>query len=161
MNLSPRKHSQKSATVSQPIRGSALIVWRYLRSVAHMTSPPTTQFQVSRREVKDGSGIGSLNTVDGAIETLEAYGLLSRYPEVGSNDGYQYELLTLDENPTPVISIRTIAAALRQVADNLERNDPVIRSEQLNQWAILAYKARKLLPTNVYFRFNDRDNISP
>lgn len=110
-----------------------------------MTDPPTRLFQVSRREIKDGTGIGSMNTIDEAIGALEAYGLLLRYPEYGSNDGYQYELLSLDEKPMPVISARSIASVLKQLVDKLERDSSALKCEQLNQLAIITYKAQRLI----------------
>lgn len=103
------------------------------------------RFQVSRREIKEGTGIGSLNTIDTAIESLEAFGLLLRHPEPGSNEGYQYELLTLDESPVPLISATTITDAFRKLTDSLEQRASSLGGEQLNQWALLAYKARRLL----------------
>lgn len=145
MNLSPRRNPHSSAGSNQPIRGSALAVWRYLRGVALITDLPTKRFQVSRREIKEGTGIGSLNTIDSAIESLEAYGLLLRHPEPGSNDGHQYELLTLDEHPIPLVSAKTIVDTLRQLADSLEQRASSIGGEPLNQWALLAYKGRRLL----------------
>ena len=145
MNLSPRRNPHNSASSNLPISGSALAVWRHLRGIALLTDLPTKRFQVSRREIKEGTGIGSLNTIDSAIESLEAYGLLLRHPEPGSNDGHQYELLTLDESPVPLISATTITDTLRKLADTLEQRASSLRGEQLNQWALLAYKARRLL----------------
>lgn len=145
MNLSPRRNPPNSAGGNQPIRGSALAVWRYLRGVALITDLPTKRFQVSRREIKEGTGIGSLNTIDSAIESLEAYGLLLRHPAPGSNDGHQYQLLTLDESPAPFISATTIIDTLRKLADSLEQRAASLGGEQLNQLALLVYKARRLL----------------
>lgn len=145
MNLSPRRNQHNTGGSNLPIKGNALVVWRYLRGVALTTEIPTKCFQVSRREIKEGTGIGSMNTIDTAIESLEAYGLLLRHPEPGSNDGHQYELLTLDESPAPLISAMTITDSLRRLADSLEQRASSIGSEQLNQWAILTYKGRRLL----------------
>jgi hypothetical protein len=145
MNLSPRRNPHNPAGGTQPIKGSALAVWRYLRGVALITGLPTMRFQVSRREIKEGTGIGSMNTIDSAIESLEAYGLLLRHPEPGSNDGHQYELLTLDESPVPLINATTITDTFRKLTDSLEQRASSLGGEQLNQWALLAYKARRLL----------------
>jgi hypothetical protein len=100
---------------------------------------------VSRREIQRGTKIGSLNTIDEAVAALEAYGFILRFPEPGSNDGHQYELLTLDERPIPVVNVETITKTLRQLADNLEGSALSLSSDQLNQWAILASKARRLI----------------
>ena len=145
MKLSPENYSQIVIDMNQPIRGSALSVWRYLRSVALTTNPPTQRFQVSRREIKAGTGLGSMNTIDDALAALEAYGFLSRYPEPGSNDGHQYELLILDENPKPLISTRTITMILRQVVDTLEKESRPMTLQQILKWSKLTCQARRLL----------------
>lgn len=110
-----------------------------------MTNPPTKRFQVSRREIKVGTGLGSMNTIDDALAALEAYGLLSRHLEPGSNDGHQYELLTLDETPSPLISTRTITATLREVADSLEKSSQAMSHHQILRWSKLTHQARRLL----------------
>jgi DNA-binding HxlR family transcriptional regulator len=131
MNLTPRRPSDGPKGISTPLKGSALIVWTYLRSIAFMTSPPTRRFQVSRREIQRGTKIGSLNTIDEAVAALEAYGFILRFPEPGSNDGHQYELLTLDERPIPVVNVETITKTLRQLADNLEGSASLLKSDAL------------------------------
>lgn len=145
MNLTPRNLTETPAKGRPQVRGSVRLVWLFLKDVAFKTSPPTKRFQVSRREIKEGTGIGSLNTIDDALATLEAYSLLARYAEPGSNDGDQYELLTLDENPAPVIDIKVTVNTLRQLADSLEQEGARLTYEQLGQFSILALKARRIL----------------
>jgi hypothetical protein len=146
MNLTPRKsargHGKRGATA---LKGSARAVWLYLRGIALKTDPPTLRFQVSRREIKQGAGIGSLNTVDDALAALESYRLLLRHLEPGSNDGHQYELLTLEESPAPVIKTKTVAATLRQLAEAVERDGSTLTREQLGRCSKLAHQARRLL----------------
>lgn len=144
MNLTPRRQSRQLAGAGHPIKGSTLTVWLYLRSVAFKTNPPLKEFQVSRREIKQGAGIGSFNTIDEAVSALESFGLLLRHLEPGSNDGHYYELLTFDEYPVPVVSTKTVITTLRQLADGLERSSTNLTHEQINQWAIIASKARRL-----------------
>jgi hypothetical protein len=100
---------------------------------------------VSRREIKEGTGIGSYNTIDEAVASLESFGLLRRHLEPGSNDGHQYELLLLDENPAPAVTAKTIIDSLRQLADSLERSSSALTAEQISGWSKLAHKAQKLL----------------
>lgn len=145
MNLTPRRPPRRINEDGFSIRGSALTVWLYLRSIAFRMNPPLKEFQVSRREIKQGTGIGSFKTIDDAVATLESFGLLLRHPVPGSNDGHYYELLTLAEHPVPVVSTQTVVNTLRQLADNLECTNAFLTREQINQWSILAHKARRLL----------------
>jgi hypothetical protein len=145
MNLTPSSQAVKSDSRNSLLKGRTLDVWRFLLGIARQTAPPTKRFQVSRREIQKGAGVGSLNTVDEALERLEAFGLLMRDSLPGSNEGYIYELLTLDENPIPNINRWGIAALLRQVADTLERDTMAMTPEQISKWSGLVYKARQLL----------------
>jgi DNA-binding HxlR family transcriptional regulator len=113
--------------------------------MAHQTNPPTMSFQVSRREIQTGTGIGSLNTIDSALEDLESYGFLSRHASPGDNEGQVYQLLTLEENPIPNVNRWHIVATFRQVADSLERNDKALTLQQIFKWSRLTYQARRLL----------------
>jgi hypothetical protein len=100
---------------------------------------------VSRKEIQDGAGIGSLNTVDNALEELESYNLLVRYGAPGDNEGQTYELLTLEERPIPHINRWHIVSTFRQVADSLENNDRALTLQQITKWSKLTYQARRLL----------------
>lgn len=127
------------------IKGSTLAVWRFLLSVAHRTDPPTRRFQVSRKEIQDGARIGSLNTVDNALEELESYNVLARNGSPGDNEGQIYEMLTLEDRPIPHINRWHIVATFRQVADSLESNDRALTLQQITKWSKLTYQARRLL----------------
>ncbi len=100
---------------------------------------------MSRKEIQDGAQLGSLNTVDSALEDLESYNFLSRYMQPGSNEGQIYELLTLDEAPVPSINRWQIVAMFRQVADNLENDSKAMTIQQIVKWSKLTYQARRLL----------------
>ena len=147
MNLTPdlKPRETRLNRHSSALKGSTLAVWHYLLSVANRTNPPTRRFQVSRKEVQDGAGIGSLNTVDSALEDLESYNLLSRYSSPGDNEGQIYELLTLEESPIPHINRWHIVTTFRQVADSLESDDKAMSLQQIVKWSKLTYQARRLL----------------
>jgi len=51
----------------------------------------------SRKEIKSGSGLGSMVTVDSAIEHLKNIGLLKVRPAVGALVGNEYEIFTPEE----------------------------------------------------------------
>ncbi len=147
MNLTPKsiKHSKGLNRSASVIKGSTLTVWWFLLSVANKTDPPTKRFQVSRKEIQDGTQMGSLNTVDGALEDLESYNLLSRYSQPGANEGQIYELLTLEEHPIPNINRWHIVETFRQVADSLESHDKALTLKQIVKWSKVTYQARRLL----------------
>lgn len=127
------------------IKGSTLAVWRFLLANANRTDPPTRRFQVSRKEIQEGARIGSLNTVDNALEELESYNLLSRYSSPGANEGQIYELLTLEESPIPHINRWHIVATFRQVADSLEMGEKALTLQQITKWSKLTHQARRLM----------------
>jgi hypothetical protein len=127
------------------MKGSTLAVWHYLLSVAHRTDPATRRFQVSRKEIQDGAQIGSLNTVDNALEDLESYNFMSRYHLPGDNEGQLYELFTLEENPIPNLNRWHIVATFRQIAESLEAGDKALTLQQIIKWSKLTYQARRLL----------------
>lgn len=147
MNLTPdlRRRVTRSNGHNSVLKGSTLAVWHYLLSVANRTEPPTRRFQVSRKEVQDGARIGSLNTVDSALEDLESYNLLNRYSSPGDNEGQIYEMLTLEEDPIPHINRWHIVTTFRQVADSLERDDKAMTLQQIVKWSKLTYQARRLI----------------
>jgi len=145
MNLTPKPNGSPARANGSVIKGSALAVWRYLLGVANRTDPPTRRFQVSRREIQEGAHIGSLNTVDSALEELESYGFLCRYPSPGDNDGQVYDLLTLEECPIPNLNRWHIVETFRKVAESLAADDRAMTLQQIAKWSRLTYQARRLL----------------
>lgn len=145
MNLTPQQPAGGAKGVTVRMRRRAGRVWLYLLSVARATTPPTLRFQVSRREIQSGTGIGSLNTVDSALEDLEAFGVIQRHPEPGSNDGMQYELVTLDECPSRLIDPALIASDLRQAASYVEEAGPGLTDDELLKCLELTHRARQFM----------------
>lgn len=145
MNLTPKPNGSPARANGSVIKGSTLSVWRYLLGVANRTDPPTKRFQVSRKEIQEGARLGSLNTVDNALEELEAYNFLSRYPSPGDNEGQVYELLTLEEQPIPNLNRWHIVDTLRRVAENLAADDRAMTLQQIVKWSKVTYQARRLM----------------
>ncbi len=82
-------------------RGKSKQVWDYLWSVTRGAVQPARSIRKSRKEIKDGSGIGSMVTVDAAIEHLSRVGLLKVSRSIGSPNGNEYEIFTPEEfDPT-------------------------------------------------------------
>jgi DNA-binding HxlR family transcriptional regulator len=145
MNLSPKPNGSPAGESGSVIKGSTLAVWRYFLGIANRTDPPTKRFQVSRREIREGARIGSLNTVDSALEDLESYNLLARHPSPGDNEGQVYELLTLEQQPIPNLNRWHIVETFRTVAESLAADDKAMTLQQIVKWSKLTYQARRLM----------------
>ena len=106
-------------------RGKSKQVWDYLWSVSRGAINPSRTVRKSRKEIKENAKLGSMVTVDAAIEHLEKVGLLKVIPNVGSLGGNEYEIYTPEEiertstsiTSTPSISGNT---SLTQKVDNLD-----------------------------------------
>ncbi len=103
-DISPTRDYQKvpnSVTrVAVPtgmFRGKSKQVWDYFWSISRGAISPTRTFKKSRKEIKNGSGLGSLVTVDAAIEHLQALGLIKVNQTIGSGWGNEYEIFSPDE----------------------------------------------------------------
>jgi hypothetical protein len=87
----------KQAIPSGVFKGKSKQVWDYLWSVSRGAIVPTRIIRKSRKEIKAGSGLGSMVTLDAAIDHLEQVGLISIKPSIGSLLGNQYEVFTPEE----------------------------------------------------------------
>jgi hypothetical protein len=103
-------------------RGKSKQVWDYLWSITRGAIVPVKSTRKSRREIKAGSGLGSMVTVDAALEHLESVGLIAVRPAVGSLSGNEYEVFTPDEAYTSTPSITSTASTTRitQKVDELD-----------------------------------------
>jgi hypothetical protein len=100
-------------------RGKSKQVWDYLWSVTRGAIIPTRSIRKSRREIKAGSGLGSMVTVDAALEHLENVGLIAVKPAIGSLTGNEYEVFTPEETSTS-ISSTTSSTRITQKVDVLD-----------------------------------------
>ncbi len=99
--ISPSRDFQKVPnSISRNLnlfRGKSKQVWDYLWSVSRGAINPVRTVRKSRKEIKEGSKLGSLVTVDAAIEHLMDIGLLKVVRAVGSSAGNEYEIFTPEE----------------------------------------------------------------
>lgn len=102
-------------------RGKSKQVWDYLWSVSRGAVVPVRNVRKSRREIKAGAGLGSMVTVDAALEHLEGVGLIAIRPAIGSLIGNEYEVFTPEEASTRTTSISSISrtTSLTQKVDEL------------------------------------------
>src|SRR5215213_2087772 len=70
----------KQAIPSGVFRGKSKQVWDYLWSISRGAIIPTRTVRKSRKEIKAGAGLGSMVTLDAAIDHLEQVGLISIKP---------------------------------------------------------------------------------
>ena len=103
-------------------RGKSKQVWDYLWSITRGAIVPIKSTRKSRREIKAGSGLGSMVTVDAALEHLESVGLIAVRPAVGSLSGNEYEVFTPDEAYTSIPSSASTPSSTRitQKVDELD-----------------------------------------
>jgi hypothetical protein len=103
-------------------RGKSKQVWDYLWSITRGAIVPVTSTRKSRREIKAGSGLGSMVTVDAALEHLENVGLIAVRPAVGSLSGNEYEVFTPDDTYTSTSSGASTSSSTRiaQKVDELD-----------------------------------------
>lgn len=133
-------------------RGKSKQVWDYLYSVTRGSIVARRTVRKSRKEIKAGSGLGSMVTVDAAIEHLTAVGLIAVKPAIGSLIGNEYEVFTPEEaanryTSTPSISRTT---SLTQNLDNLD----ILESGNTSTTQVIDSKARSVVPNT---SFNTKD----
>ena len=100
-------------------RGKSKHVWDYLWSITRGAVVPTRSARKSRREIKAGSGLGSMVTVDAALEHLENVGLIAIKPAIGSLIGNEYEVFTPEEASTSTSSTAR-STRITQKVDELD-----------------------------------------
>lgn len=89
-------------------RGKSKQVWDYLWHVSRGSVNAVRTIRKSRREIKEGSALGSMVTVDAAIEHLISVGLLKVARSAGSQNGNEYEIFMPEEiDPTCTTSTST------------------------------------------------------
>lgn len=107
-------------------RGKSKQVWDYLWSVSRGAINPARTVRKSRKEIKKGSGLGSMVTVDAAIEHLIQIGLLKVNRSVGSLNGNEYEIFTPEEtdSSTSISSISSISSNTSPIQNLVELDIP-------------------------------------
>ena len=132
-------------------RGKSKQVWDYLWSVSRGAINPTRIVRKSRNEIKKGSALGSMVTVDAAIKHLEQIGLIKKSLHNGSLIGNEYEIFTPEEIVVPHTSYTSIASntSLAQKVAILDIPESSISSiaQPVENKAILG-NANTLLNTN-------------
>jgi hypothetical protein len=92
----------REAMASRLFKGKSKQVWDYLWSVSRGAITPSRTVRKSRPQIKTGAGLGSMGTVDAALEHLQTVGLVSIKTIVGENIGNEYEVFTPEEVATSI-----------------------------------------------------------
>jgi len=127
----------KHAMAQGLFRGKSKQVYDYLWSVSRGAVVPSRSVRKSRKEIKTGSGLGSMVTVDAAIEHLLSIGLITVKPAVGSLIGNTYEVFTYEEASTRSSSTSR-SSSLTQNLDDLD----VLESSTSSTTQVVDSKAR-------------------
>ncbi len=111
-------------------RGKSKQVWDYIWSVSRGSINPSRIVRKSRKEIKEGSKLGSMVTVDAAIEHLGQVKLLKVSRAIGSLSGNYYEIFTPEEINLTSTSSTSISSntSLTQKLDILDIPETSISS---------------------------------
>jgi hypothetical protein len=127
------------------LKGRTRDVWNYFCRALKEQKTGGNRVRASRRQIQKESGVGSLNTIDSAIATLQGRGWLRVHPLPGSNEGYEYEVLveraTEGEAETP----RFIAETLQRAASAIKRKGEALTPDHLNKWSRVAHQINRLV----------------
>lgn len=135
-------------------RGKSKQVWDYLWSVSRGAIIATRTVRKSRREIKAGAGLGSMVTVDAALEHLQQVSLIAVKPAVGSLVGNEYEIFTPEESYTSIPSSASTARTTSLTQKVVELGVPLSSSTSTTQ---LPENIRTSTPANT--SFNTKEEI--
>lgn len=126
-------------------RGKSKQVWDFLWSVSRGAVTPVHSVRKSRTEIKVGAGLGSMVTVDAAINHLKTVGLIIVKPSIGSLVGNEYEVFTPEEVATSSTryTSTTSSTSLTQKVDILDILDSSISSITQPHLESVGYTAPK------------------
>jgi hypothetical protein len=139
--ISPERDFQKvpnsvtrEAVPAGFFRGKSKQVWDYLWSVSRGDIKPSRTVNRTRKQIKDGAGLGSMVTVDAAIQHLQLIGLIKVNQSIGSYSGNEYEIFSPEEVQNGYSSIPRIASissntSLAQKMDILDTPESSISRE--------------------------------
>lgn len=136
-------------------RGKSKQVWDYLWSVSRGAVTPSRTINRTRKQIKDGAGLGSMVTVDAAIDHLQTIRLIQVKQSVGSYSGNEYEVFSPEEIQDGYTSISSISSntSLTQKVDILDIPESSISSITQTQENKATYSDPK-----TFFKDNKNDD---
>jgi hypothetical protein len=143
-NMPPAADAMQNSA-GTALKGRTRDVWNYFCRALREQKAGGNRVRASRRQIQKESGVGSLNTIDSAIATLQGRGWLRVHPLPGSNEGYEYEVLIErareGEGETP----RFIAETLQRAASAIKRKGEALTPDHLNKWSRVAHQINRLV----------------
>lgn len=130
---------------SLALKGRTRDVWNYFCRAVKEQKAGSNRVRASRRQIQRKSGVGSLNTIDTAIATLQGRGWLRVHALPGSNEGYEYEVLLDRVGAAGTETPRFIAETLQRAAGIIKRKGEALTPEHLNKWSRLANQINRLV----------------
>jgi hypothetical protein len=127
------------------LKGRTRDVWNYFCRVVKDQQGEGNRVRTSRRQIQRESGIGSLNTIDTAIATLQGRGWLRVHPLPGSNEGYEYEVLLDRAGAAGTETPMFIAETLQRAAGVIKREGETLTPDHLNKWSRVAHQINRLV----------------
>jgi hypothetical protein len=116
----------REAMASRLFKGKSKQVWDYLWSVSRGAVIPSRTVRRSRPQIKSGAGLGSMGTVDAALEHLQTVGLISIKTIVGENIGNEYEVYTPEEVTISIFSTTSLSGSTSQIGSTQKLVVPVL-----------------------------------
>lgn len=127
------------------LKGRTRDVWNYFCRALKEQKTGGNRVRASRRQIQKESGVGSLNTIDSAIATLQGRGWLRVHPLPGSNEGYEYEVLVERAREGEAETPRFIAETLQRAASAIKRKGEALTPDHLNKWSRVAHQINRLV----------------
>ena len=127
------------------LKGRTRDVWNYFCRALKEQKTGGNRVRASRRQIQKESGVGSLNTIDSAIATLQGRGWLRVHPLPGSNEGYEYEVLVERAIEGEAETPRFIAETLQRAASAIKRKGEALTPDHLNKWSRVAHQINRLV----------------
>ena len=127
------------------LKGRTRDVWNYFCRALKEQKTGGNRVRASRRQIQKESGVGSLNTIDSAIATLQGRGWLRVHPLPGSNEGYEYEVLVERAREGEAETPRFIAETLQRAVSAIKRKGEALTPDHLNKWSRVAHQINRLV----------------
>jgi Txe/YoeB family toxin of Txe-Axe toxin-antitoxin module len=127
------------------LKGRTRDVWNYFCRALKEQKTGGNRVRASRRQIQKESGVGSLNTIDSAIATLQGRGWLRVHPLPGSNEGYEYEVLVERAREGEAETPKFIAETLQRAASAIKRKGEALTPDHLNKWSRVAHQINRLV----------------
>lgn len=151
----------REAMSSGLFRGKSKQVWDYLWSISRGAVVPRRTVRCSRPKIKAGAGLGSMNTVDAAVEHLQVVGLIRTERIVGEEGGNMYEIFTPEEVAARVFgssSADSTTSAIGNTETTQNMVVPVAPESGSTDTTLSSVESSNSRPSNTFIKTYDKDD---